>query len=97
MLNFPTLGTAYQTEKSNFQVTLVDKTDKNKTPLEYLRINRFFDNLNDRNTFVRLFESSINKAGGKLVHNTKLSHPLFESFNVIDKQGNQNYEITIYH
>ena len=96
MLNLPMLGTEHQTESSKFQVTLVVKIDKNKQPFEYPRINRFFDNLNDRNTFIKLFESSINEAGGSLKPDIRLSHSLFESFNVVDERGKCNYALTVY-
>lgn len=97
MIKLPIIGTEEKTESSRFQVTLVDKTNKSLKPLEYPRINRFFDNHNDRNTFLKMFESSINETGGKLVHNIRLSHPSFASFDIFDKQGNTRYEITVYH
>ena len=90
-------GTAEKTESSKFQITLVDKTNKSLHPMDYPRINRFFDNIEERNTFVNSFESSILQSGGKLVHLKMQSHPLFESFVIVDKGGNANYEITVYH
>jgi hypothetical protein len=97
MIKLPMLGTTEKTESSRYQVMLTDKTNKSLKPLEYPKINRFFDNLNDRNTFIEMFEATIHKSGGKLVHNIRLSHPSFESFDIFDKQGNTSYEITVYH
>lgn len=96
MLKLPMLGTAEKTELSNFQLTLVDKTNKSLKPLDYPRVNRFFDNIEDRNNFLNLFESSISQSGGKFVHNARLSHPLFDSFDIFDKNGNTEYEIVVY-
>lgn len=60
--------TAEKTESSRYHVTLVDKTNKSLHPLDYPRINRFFDyNIEERNTFVNSFETSVLKSGGKLV------------------------------
>lgn len=89
MMKIPMLGTAEKKESSKFQVTLVDKTNKT-------RINRFFDNIEDRNNFINLFESSILQSGGKFVHKVRLSHPLFESFDILDQHGNTKYEIVVY-
>lgn len=96
-MELPILGTTEKMKSSRYQVTLVDMTDKNIRPLDYPRTNRFFEYLGDRNSFVTAFETSIMKAGGKLVLNDKLTHPLFSSFAVIDNRGTKNYEITVYH
>ena len=61
MFDAQILGTAEQTESSKFQITLVDKTNKRLHPKDYPRINRYFDNIEERNTFVNLFETSILK------------------------------------
>lgn len=95
-MQLPMLGTEEKTEASRFQVTLVDNTDKSIHPSEYPRINRFFENLKDRNAFVEMLEASIMKTGGRLVHNTVQSHPLFVSFDILDKEGSKNYSITVY-
>ena len=97
MIQLPMIGTAERTEYSRFQVTLVDKTNKSVKPIEYSRQNRFFDNLQDRNTFINMFESAIIEAGGKLVHNVRMNHPSFTSFDVFDKKGNIGIEMTVYH
>lgn len=97
MFDIEMLGTAEKTESSRFQITLVDKTNQSLHPMDYPRINRFFDNIEERNTFVNSFENSILKSGGKLVHLKIQSHPLFESYEIVDKDGNANYVITIYH
>lgn len=96
MIKLPMLGTSEKTELSRYQVTLVDKTDKSLHPMEYPRINRFFDSKDNRNTFLQLFENSIRQSGGRLVHNKVLSHPSFQSFEIYDKQGVMNFEITVY-
>lgn len=95
-MELPMLGTDEQTPSSKYQVTLVDQSDKRLKPMEYPRINRFFDTVDDRNSFVTLFETSIQKSGGRLVQD-KLTHPLFVSFDILDKQGERHYSITIYH
>jgi hypothetical protein len=76
---------------------LTDKTNKSIHPMDYPRINRFFDNLNDRNTFIQLFQNEINKAGGRLIHNERMSHPVFASIDIYDYKGNVNYELVVYH
>ena len=97
MFDIQMLGIAEITESSRYQITLVDKTNKSLHPLDYPRINRFFDKIEERNTFVNSFETSILKSGGELVHLKRQSHPLFESFEIVDKDGKANYEITVYH
>lgn len=91
------IGTTERTASSKYQITLVDKTDKSVNPLEYPRQNKFFDNLHDRNTFIKMFESAIIEAGGKLVHNVRMNHPVFTSFDIFDKKGNLGIEMTVYH
>lgn len=95
-MNLPMIGNEYKTEYSKFQVMLTDKTDKTISPINYTRVNRFFDNIEDRNTFVKLFEESILKVNGKLVHNKDVSHPLFITFNIYDNQGVSKYDLTVY-
>lgn len=95
-MKLPMLGTAEKTANSQFQVSLVDMSDKSQQPKDYPRTNRFFDNILDRNNFVKLFESSILKSGGRLIENP-LTHPLFTSFYILDDRGHKNHEITIYH
>ena len=97
MFDIQLLGTAEKTVSSRSQITLVDKTNQSLHPMDYPWINRFFDNIEERNTFVNSFENSILKSGGKLVHLKMQSHPLFESFEIVDKNGNVNYVITVYH
>lgn len=96
MFDIQMFGSSEKTESSRFQITLVDKTNKNLHPIDYPRINKFFDNTEERNTFINAFESSIIQSGGKLVHLKAQSHPLFESFGIVDDAGNVNYEITVY-
>lgn len=96
-VELPMIGTPEKTASSEFQVTLVDKTIPNEYPLGYPRINRFFDNLADRNAFVTMLESSINKFGGKIAVNEKLRHPVFTSFDIFDNKGFKNFELTVYH
>lgn len=95
-MQLPMLGTTEKTESSKFQVTLVDNRDKQLHPMNYPRIDRFFENISDRNTFVTMFETSIINSGGKLVKNP-LTHPLFTSFDIIDENGDKGFQITIYH
>lgn len=97
MIQLPMIGTEEQTESSKFQITLVDKTNKSIPPIEYPRTNRFFENLNDRNTFIQMLESAVIQKGGRLVHNVRMSHPCFATFNIFDKQGDIGLEITVYH
>lgn len=96
-MNLPMVGTTEKNEASKYQVTLVEKTDRSLSPMEYPRIDRFFDNIEDRNVFVMMFEASVFKAGGKLVQLDKMTHPLFSSFAVIDNNGLESFEITVYH
>lgn len=96
MIQLPMIGTEEQTESSTFQITLVDQRDTRLHPMDYPRTNRYFDNVTDRNTFIQLFESTVQKHGGKLVHNARMSHPVFEVFDIYDEQGNTSFEITMY-
>lgn len=96
MMQLPMIGTSEKTENSQFQITLVDTTDHALHPMDYPRIHRFFDTIADRNLFLQLFETTILTAGGKLVHEFKQSHPLFESFSIYDHKGNLGHEITVY-
>lgn len=95
-MHLPMLGTDKQTEMTQFQVILTDKTDKTLHPMKQPKTNRFFDNAKDRDAFVNMFEQSIHKAGGRLVKH-KQNHPLFTSFNVVNRDGHVDYDITIYH
>lgn len=95
-MKLPMIGTVDKTASSEFQVTLVDSRDKTLHPMDYPRINRFFDNLDDRNSFITMLESSIIKAGGKIVHNERFSHPLFSSFYIFDSRGNKSFDLTVY-
>ena len=95
-MNLPMIGTSEKTDASRFQITLVDLTDATCHPMNYPRIHRFFDTIEVRNAFVEQFETSIIQAGGKLVHEVRKSHPLFESFTLVDNAGNKGYSLTVY-
>lgn len=95
-MNLPMIGSSEKTKTSKFQISLVDNSDKSLHPIDYPRINRFFDSKDDRNKFLELFEQTIRQRGGKLVHNDKLSHPSFRTFDIVDNYGNVTHDITVY-
>lgn len=95
-MNIPEIGTTEKTPTSKYQVTLIDRTNRSLSPLKYPNSHRFFDNEEDRNTFLRLFETSIIRVGGRLAYNEKQSHFSFQSYDIFDGYGNNDYGLTIY-
>ena len=94
-MELPMLGSSEQRPSSKYQITLVDERNSGQKPMDYPRINRFFDNKEDRTTFLKLFESSVQRSEGQLVVNP-FPHPLFISFFILDKEGKKDFSIAVY-
>jgi len=60
-MSFPIIGDSEKQDTSKYQVTLVNKKDKSIHPVNYPRMNRFFDNESDRNAFVNELQLIIRK------------------------------------
>jgi len=91
-----TLGTPEKTENSRFQVTVFKRPSVSVEQSLKERLNRFFDTQEDFVAFMNQLDAAVKSIGGRIVSDERGSHPLFNSYDVIAKDGSRPYSITTY-